>query len=161
MITIKNENDIHPIDTKICINIGMMYKIIHDDLNDCDDFDRDVIMHDLTVTDFLTALNDTTQNMLCFLDTNNLSINTETNCVTFDIASFHIIQRMMNHLTVEYDTNAFGSKKCVFPDHADSYSYRFQCDHDDHLDFNVSIIEMILDLLTDFYYHEFDANHLT
>lgn len=160
MQTIKNANNIKLMDTKVCVDIDVMYGIMHDDVHDNDNYDRDVVLTDLPCADFHTALNDTTQNMLCFLDTNDLSIDTETNCVTFDIASFHIIRRMMNHLTVEYETNVFDSEIDVFPDHADSYSYRFQCDHDDHYDFNISIIEMILDLLSDFYYHEFNINHI-
>jgi len=160
MIMIKNENDIQPIDTKICIDIDMMYRMIHDDLNDCDDFDRDVV-DDMNSDDFRTSLNDTTQNMLCFLDTNDFSIDTELNRVTFDIASFPTIKRTLRRLTVEYETNAFDSAIDVFPDHPDSCSYRFQCDHDDHYDFNISMIEMLIDFLTDFYYHEFNANHLT
>ena len=147
-------------DTKLCVDIDVMYGIMCDDANDTDNYDRDVVLTDLPCRDFRIALNETTPNMLMFLDENDLSIDTKTNHVTFDVASFYIIRRMIRRLTNEYEQTPFHSKRDTFPDHADSMSYRFQCDHDDHYDFNISVIEMILDLLDDFYYHEFNSNHL-
>jgi len=157
MQTIKHENDIKPIDTMIAIDIDAMYRIIHDDENDCDDFD---FTTDVTSDDFKAAFESTSQPMLNFLGRHQLVINRKTNMVQFDIASFHKIIRELNILTVEYDTIQYKSEPCVFPTDPKSLSYKYDCTHDDHLDFNVSIIELVIEILTDFYYHELNANHL-
>jgi hypothetical protein len=151
MKIIANESQIVPIDTMICVGIDMLFRLIHVDE---DDKATDIeFVTDITRDDFKSALHSTSQPMIDFLAMHHLIIDCKMNTVQFDIASFHKIHRELRILTVEYDTN-----KCIFPDRPDSLSVKYECVHDDDLDFNVSLIELVLEILTDFYYHVFNVN---
>jgi len=133
------------INTKITIEIDKMFQMIHDKRAEYDDD----IVTDMTIDDFRESFIDTTQPMLCFLDRNDLRFNSD-DTISFDIASFHVIQRELNKLTVEYDNN-----KCVFLTDPNSLSYKYECTYADHFDYNISYVQYVIDLLTDFYYHEY------
>jgi hypothetical protein len=105
---------------------------------------------DVSYESLKTYFNDTSQNMILFCENHDLSINVidvenEKLTISYNIDKLYRIQRELKNIEIEYDNN-----NCIFPSDENSFAFKYQCVHDDDFDFNMSIIDYLIDALYDF-----------
>lgn len=105
----------------------------------------------------LYYFNDISKSMKQFCHHNNLYINVDNEHIFFNIDKLYRILKMTHDLFVEYTQN-----DDVFPSDENSLSFQFECNHDDDVDFTISKIDVLINMIyqyNDYITNDYYINH--
>ena len=115
------------------------------------------IMEYISYEQMLNYFHNISNSMERFCRKNNLYINVECEHIFFNIDKLHRISKITHDLYVEYTQN-----NDVFPSDEKSLSHRFECTYDDDVDFTISKIDLLIDMIyqyNDYITNDYYINH--